>query len=859
VRENATSAREPEPRIWNEIFGADGSPRPPFRPLLERLAVYSRSELRGLNERVEATLREMGVRFNVRLPRVQGPRDWFCDLLPQVFDPTEWDLVERGFRQRLEAFEALLHDIHGPRHILRDGALPAAPVLGSPYFEPAAGGLRPARGAFLHLSGVALARDVHGRLSVKHHYFSNASGISYMMQNRRALARVVPGWFEGEPVLPIADAPLGILEELRGMMPDTLDEPTVVLLTPGVFSASYSEHTMLARRMGMPLVQGSDLVVLDDRVYLKTIKGLERVEVIYRRISDTWLDPLVFDSSSVLGVPGLVHCIRKGTVAVVNGIGSQLADDRALLPYANRIIRYYLSESPILPTLDTRWLGDPDLRDLVLDNLDAWRIRPLYGERVWPSVAGPGAARARATLVREVLREPHRFVAQTVAESAATICLEGGRAVERFQDHLVFALRRARGFEVFPGALTRVSAPGGSDTASELGGRSKDTWVLASGLGAELAARTPAVPEIEMPANAVTSRVAEAFYWLGRYLERAWCISHMIGTIEALETEEFNSAERKLFRPVWNRVLPPLESAGAPGTKGRRSISTWLDRYRPTLQPDERGSVANTLQRAFANADSLQDVISPEAWAALADLRSRFGRSKFRPEGAEAFCIRETRRLCEAVTRLVPMFVGSGEATMLADDGWRFCVAGQSFERAVVTVNALSAFSNALSGHLDAGPGTEVGSEIELSAFLRLLGTRDAYRRVYQMRAAPAEVIEILIRHPGAPRSVARCLGLCRRMLAEAFADTVEPPACVAIDLLLRQISGRDFREWLGARGPQELLLPDETRDRANSLGEVLRRLLKETLDVHLRITDSFAGNRERIGRTRHLGRSHAV
>jgi uncharacterized circularly permuted ATP-grasp superfamily protein/uncharacterized alpha-E superfamily protein len=858
VRGNATSAREPELRIWNEIFESDGSPRAPFRPLLERLATHSRGELRALTDRVEATLREMGVRFNVRLPRVQGPRDWICDLLPQVFEQAEWERVERGLRQRLEAFEAFLWDIHGPRHILRDGTLPVAPVLGSPYYEPAAAGLVPARGAFLHLGGIALARDRQGRLCVKNHYFSNASGISYMMQNRRALARVVPGWFDGEPVLPIADAPLGILEELRGMMPDTLDEPTVVLLTPGVFSASYSEHTMLARRMGIPLVQGSDLVVLDDRVYLKTIKGLERVEAIYRRISDTWLDPLVFDPSSVLGVPGLVHCIRKGTVAVVNGIGSQLADDRALLPLAPRIIRYYLNETPLLPTIETRWLGDPDQRDLVLDDPDAWRIRPLYGERVLVAGNGVGAERAHAAIAREVLRAPHRFVAQTVAESAATVCLEGGRPVERLQDHLVFALRRPDGFEVFPGALTRVSAPGGTQTASELGGRSKDTWVLATGPRAEMAARTAPAPEIEVPAHAVTSRVAEGFYWLGRYLERAWCLSHMVGTIEALETEELNSAERKLFRPVWNRVLPPLETPGA-GARGRRSISTWLDRYCLTLQPDQPGSVASILHRAFTNADSLQDVLSPEAWAPLADLRARFGNGKFRPQGEEAFCTRETRRLCDAVTRLVPMFAGLGEATMLADDGWRFCVAGQAFERAVVTANALSAFAEALAGHLDAGPGSEVGSELELSAFLRLLGTRDAYRRVYQMRAAPAEVLEILIRHPGAPRSVARCLGLCRRMLAETFADGPEPPACTAIDALLRSLALRDYREWFGARGPQDLLLPDENRDRVASLGEVLKGLLADTLEVHTRITDGFAGHRERIGRTRNLGRAHAV
>jgi len=777
-----------------------------------------------------------------------------CDLLPQVFPHSEWELLARGVRQRLDAFELFLRDLYGPRRILRDGTLPVAPVLGSPYFEAAAAGLHPVRGCFLHLSGMAVARDEHGRFCVKTHYFSNASGISYMMQNRRALARVVPAWFEGEAVQPIAEAPLAILEELRGMMPDTADDPTAVLLTPGVFSPSYSEHTMLARRMGIPLVQGSDLVVLDDRVYLKTIRGLERVEVIYRRISDLWLDPLVFDSDSLLGVPGLVHCIRKGTVAVVNGIGSQLADDRALLPFAGTIIRYYLDESPLLPTLETRWLGDADVRELVLENLAAWRIRPLYGEQVLEVGTGPAAPRARTALLRALQREPHRFVAQSARESALTRCLEGGRLVERMQDHILFALRRGSGFEVFPGALTRVSPPGGTQTASELGGRSKDTWVLGPAGETELTVRSRSSVEVEMPASAVTSRVAEGFYWLGRYLERGWCLSQMIAVIEALETEEFNNAERRLFRPVWNRVLPPLEN---PGTRARRSISTWLDRYRLALQPDEPGSVVSILQAAFRNADSLQDVISPEAWAPLADLRARFASGRFRPGGDEVFCTRETRRLCDAVARLVPMFFGLAEASMLAGDGWRFCVAGQAFERAVVTANALSAFAEPLAERIEGG--SEIGSEIELSAFLRLLGTRDAYRRVYQMRAAPREVLEILVRHPGAPRSIARCLGVCARMLREAFEGDPEPSACVAIESALRGLRAGGFREMLGFSGPQEMLLPDEAVDRAKRLADRLGALLVEVLELHHAISDSFTGPSERIGRTRALGGADAI
>ncbi|MEI6492137.1 MAG: circularly permuted type 2 ATP-grasp protein [Verrucomicrobiota bacterium] len=296
-------------RTWNETFGEDGAPREMYRPLYDRLDSMSVATTRTLDEQLEATMREMGVTFDIARDRPWGRRPWFCDLLPQIFTPQEWEPLVAGIKQRLRAFELFLQDVYSKKRILRSDGVPIQPVLGSAFFRHAAANLPPPGGAYLHLSGISVCRLPGGEFGVKHHYFSNASGMSYMIQNRRALARVIPQSFQETSIHSIADVSTDILEMLRSL--SGVAEPTAVLLSPGPGSPVYSEHSFLARRMGIPLVQGGDLLVLNDAVYLKTVSGLEKVEIIYSRVSDQWLDPIAFRRDSMLGVPGLVHCIRR--------------------------------------------------------------------------------------------------------------------------------------------------------------------------------------------------------------------------------------------------------------------------------------------------------------------------------------------------------------------------------------------------------------------------------------------------------------------------------------------------------------------------------------------------------------------
>jgi uncharacterized circularly permuted ATP-grasp superfamily protein/uncharacterized alpha-E superfamily protein len=815
---------------WHEVLDAPGGqPRASYSVLIGELELATSADLRELEERLDATMRELGIAFEV--PSGNHHNTWFCDLLPQIFSSDEWNQIVRGFQQRFKAFDLFLEDVYGKREILRQSVIPIPVVLGSPNYQRSAAGLQPASGHFLHLSGLCICRDASGRLLVKNHYLSHASGLSYMIQNRRLLARVLPELFQSQPVESIADIPTDILLRLRAVA--ERPGPSVVLLTPGVESAVYSEHGFLARRMGIPLVEGGDLVVLDDGLFLRTVSGLERVDVVYSRLADPWLDPLVFKRESHLGIPGLVHCIRRGTVSIVNSIGSQLADDRSLIHFSNAIIRFYLGESPILPALQTYWMGDLDQREMVFEQPDRFQLRTLTGERF---LLFTGDEKSSNEIRTEIRRAPHLFVAQPMDDCAETLCFSQGKKTTRLQDHIVYGIRDGDRLDVFPGALTRVSATEHGRAESQHGGGGKDTWVLQDVSITSAAIEPYKRPKI-LSARPVTSRVAEGFYWLGRYLERAMNISRMIQVIETIEMEELTSAERRLYRPVWNRLLPPLEHAGK---KGRRSMASPIERYRLMLDSSGTGSVISIVKKGMRNADSLREAISPEAWTALATLRGFFLRSRFRLEATDQEARRTTRRLSDAAVAVIPQFFATAQLSMLADDGWRFSELGQYVERAITTANATRSVAQSILKRLN--PLHSI--EIELSAFLRLLGSRDAYRRIYQTRSEPPQVLEFLWQNAEMPRSVTYTLRRCAELLQASLPNT-SPTAQKAqsfLDELLRTIRRVDWYNFFVNNDEMDFRL---LRDQ--ELLALLDELLSETQGVHYSITDNFLSHQSVI------------
>lgn len=828
----------PRPSGWREVFDDTGRPRPIYEQVVARLTRLRPGELHTLDEKLEATLKEMGVMFSTSKPQnLRSPRPWLCDVLPAMFAAEEWLPLAEGIRQRIRAFEALLSDVYSERAILRAGVLPIHVVLGSPYFLKPTFRLKPPGEQFLHLSGVCVTRTPDGKFAVKNHHLSQAPGISYMMQNRRVIARVAPDLFSDIPVASVAETPTAILETLRAAAQGMDLDPTVVMLSAGPESPDYTEHSFLARRMGIPLVQGRDLLVLDNLLYLKTVGGLDRVEVVYTRLPDDMLDPLVLNRQSAYGVPGLVQCVRLGTVKVINSLGSRLADDRSLLPFAHKIIRFYLGETPILPTVPTLLCGDIDQREMVLGNLEKYRILPLTGEHVLGNKRGLSPSPREEHFIRTELRKnPDRYVAQPIEQDATTVCFQRDTLVQRAQDHIVFALRSGEEFDVFPGCLTRVSSEHSIFTATELGGGSKDSWVLTEQAESSTLHDLARLKlDTRKPTRHVTSRVAESFYWLGRYLERSYHLAYMIQVIETLEAEELNSAERKLYRPVWNKLLPPLDAQVA---GSRRNIGNTRDRYKLILDPAQMGSLHNTFARAIWNAESVLEALSPEAWSSLNMLRAHFNKSRFNAGLAEGDCAKATRRVADSAVQNIRQFFGTAACTMLHDDGWMFCEIGESVERAVITANAVASISDSL---IKSKTTLSHSSEIELSAFLRLLGTRDAYRRVYQMRAEPLGVLEILWQNPEAPRSVLHCMHRCITLLTEALPETSAGRArtIAAVRALAQRIVRTD---WPSLLAMEQVKGPERT-----TINELLSELLGRTMEIDTYISDSFLNHQANL------------
>lgn len=465
--------------FYDELIDSSGVPRSGARILVERIESLPDGDILARQKAAESAMYNMGITFTVYGSDEGTEKIFPFDIIPRIVEASDWEYIERGLKQRIHALNLFLDDIYHEQKILKDKIIPKEMILSATSFRPQCVGLDVPRGIWCHITGTDLVRDSDGQHYVLEDNLRCPSGVSYVLENRQVLKRTLPVAFEASRVRAVDDYPARLLATLQFLAPDNVASPTVVVLTPGMYNSAYFEHSFLAQQMGVELVEGSDLVVMDGFVHMRTTSGFQRVDVIYRRIDDDFIDPLAFRADSALGVPGLMDVYRSGRVALANAPGTGIADDKAVYAYLPKIVKYYLDEDMLLPNVPTYICADKKERDYVLANLDKLVVKATNESGGYGMLVGPHSSKAQQAEFAELIKHnPRNYIAQpTLALSRAPVLMEDhfeGRHID-LRPYILYG----KDIYVMPGGLTRVALKKGSLVVnSSQGGGSKDTWVL---------------------------------------------------------------------------------------------------------------------------------------------------------------------------------------------------------------------------------------------------------------------------------------------------------------------------------------------------------------------------------------------
>ena len=467
-------------KFFDELISSPGYARKPARRLASYLKSLTHDELQQKKTAAELAIKTMGISFTVYSDAGNIDREWPMDIIPRLISANEWDSTSKGLEQRLKALNCFIHDLYNDQKILKDKVVPKELILNSANFREQCVGIKPKYNVWAHICGTDLIKDADGQFYVLEDNLRVPSGVSYMLENRRVTKRVFPELFENNyDIRPVTEYPTQLFDMLASLSPRNVKYPEVVVLTPGIYNSAYFEHSFLAQRMGAELVEGGDLTVENDKVFMRTIDGLSPVDVIYRRIDDLFLDPSVFNKKSVLGVSGLFNAWVKGNVALANAPGAGVADDKIIYTYVPQIIKYYLGEDPIIPNVPSYLCIDKAQRDHVLKNLDKLVVKPANESGGYGMLIGPQASKKELEeFARRIKANPRNYMAQPLI-SLSTVPILGDRVVEpRHVDLRPFVLQGEKSY-VTAGGLTRVAMVKGSYVVnSSQGGGSKDTWIV---------------------------------------------------------------------------------------------------------------------------------------------------------------------------------------------------------------------------------------------------------------------------------------------------------------------------------------------------------------------------------------------
>jgi uncharacterized circularly permuted ATP-grasp superfamily protein len=465
---------------WDEMFDQSKLVRSEYKVVMDYLELESTEELNKKEELSKVLFMSQGITFTVYNSGEGIEKIFPFDIIPRIINADEWEYIEKGIKQRVTALNLFLKDVYSDQFIIKDGIVPIEIIYSCPHFLREMCNVKVPHDIYIHIAGIDLIRDNDGTYYILEDNVRTPSGVSYMLENREITKRLFPDLLPQCKVRSVTEYPNVLYNNLRELSPRQIDNPTIVLLSPGSFNSAYFEHTTLARLMGIELVEGPDLIVEDHKVYMKTTAGLQQVDVIYRRVDDEYLDPLVFNANSLLGVAGLMNAYRKGNVTIVNAVGNGVADDKAVYVYVPDMIRYYLNEEPLLKNVPTYQLGNKEERAHVFENINNMVVKQTNGSGGYGMLMGHAATAEEIEAYKvEIMKDPRQFIAQPTISLSSAPCYMNGVLQPRRVDFRPFAVCGPGGITIVPGGLTRVALKEGSLVVnSSQGGGSKDTWVL---------------------------------------------------------------------------------------------------------------------------------------------------------------------------------------------------------------------------------------------------------------------------------------------------------------------------------------------------------------------------------------------
>jgi uncharacterized circularly permuted ATP-grasp superfamily protein/uncharacterized alpha-E superfamily protein len=735
--EALVASYRPLPGIFDEMTDAGGSVRPHWRPLLEMLAGLGPDEINRRFAAADRYLRSSGVFYRVYEDAAGIERPWPLSHIPLIIDPTEWRALEAGLVQRAELLETVLADAYGASQLTRDGHLPATVLAGNPEFLRPLVGVAPPGGAHLRFYAVDVARGADGRWWVLGDRAQAPSGAGYAIENRLALSRAVPDIYRASHAERLAPFFQAFQAELASL--GRQDDAHICVLTPGPMSETYFEHAYLARYLGFLMVEGEDLSVRDDGVFVRTVSGLQRTEVLLRRIDADFADPLELNSASRLGAPGLLQAVRDGKVVMVNAVGAGLVEARAMLAFLPALARSVLGTDLTIPNVATWWLGQADVRERSIEKLGGLVIAPAFeshvGERNESGVLGAKLDDAeRAALVDAIRNRGVDYVAQEAVTLSSMPVWRDGRLQPRPFTLRIFLTKVAGRWQVMPGGFVRIADTADARAVSlERGAATADAWLLARGPVGE----TTLLPvadriEVQRASGILPSRAADNLFWVGRYVERAEATLRIVRAMTNRAAEAGETAAPMLsaigsLLQAWNAV--PNGTGGAQTAFLVRAALT---------NSQLSGALPALTGAARAAASVIRDRFSPDAWRAINDLATIIAMPL--TSGANESAITER---VEAALRIIASLSGLAQENMTRLAGWRFLELGRRIERAILAGRLIRCF--ALAG----------AAEGSLDLLLELADSQITYRQRYVMVAATAPVIDLVMLDPNNPRSMA--------------------------------------------------------------------------------------------------------